>query len=157
MQPLSIPLYSFPGKPPLLGKGFGFISISHCKNALFLGWSSSPIGVDIESINRSFDFQKLSKKLLSKEENLLLSNSIEDDLSKKFLSIWVRKEALIKYAKGNILKDFKSWKINPSTNVAFSNTSFKKAYVNYTKYKSWLIGVASDYNLSKIPEINICC
>ena len=39
MDPLSIPLISEPGKPPSLYKGFGYASITYCRDALLIGWS----------------------------------------------------------------------------------------------------------------------
>ena len=52
IDPLSIPLKAPPSKPPLLEDGLGFVSISHCKDALVLGWSEEKIGLDIEISNR---------------------------------------------------------------------------------------------------------
>ena len=153
IEPLSIPLYAKPGQPPELDKGFGFSSISHCEDALLVGWSNSRIGVDIESINRSFDVKRLSNYLLSYKEKLFIQDSHEDSITKKFLSIWVRKEALVKYARGNILRDFKNWKINESSNSATCIITSKSISVNYAKFHSWMIGVASNSNLSTIPEI----
>ena len=60
MDPLSIPLFSEPGKPPSLYKGFGYVSISHCRDALLVGWSNSRIGIDIESTKRSINIDRLS-------------------------------------------------------------------------------------------------
>ena len=48
MDALNVPLQAPPGKPPLLENGLGFVGISHCKDALILGWSKEKIGLDIE-------------------------------------------------------------------------------------------------------------
>ena len=54
LDPLDIPLKAAPGEPPLLAKGWGYISMSHCSDALLIGWSSGKIGVDIERKDRLF-------------------------------------------------------------------------------------------------------
>ena len=58
LEPLEIPLKADPGKPPLLADGLGYISMSHCSDALLIGWSSTKIGVDIERKDRQFQAQK---------------------------------------------------------------------------------------------------
>ena len=50
LDPLKIPLKADPGKPPLLEKGWGHISMSHCSDALLVGWSLEKIGVDLETL-----------------------------------------------------------------------------------------------------------
>lgn len=153
VEPLSIPLYSKPAEPPLLGEGFGFLSISHCQDALFIGWSNKKIGVDIESINRNLDANKLSNYLCNKEEKLILYSYCKESFAYNFLSLWVRKEAVIKYSKGKIMRDFKSWIINESINTATCIRTSNIASVNLIKYKTWLIGVASEKRDNKIPKI----
>ena len=65
IEPLLIPLVSAPGKPPYLEEDNGYLSISHCRDALFVAWSKSKIGIDIESNNRDIDFKKNSNQLYS--------------------------------------------------------------------------------------------
>ncbi len=153
MDPLSIPLFSKPGKPPCLYKGFGYVSISHCRDALLIGWSNSRIGVDIESIKRSINIDRLSNYLLSNDEKLLIKNSNKKSEKKEFLSIWVRKEALIKYSKGNLFRDFKSWKLNQKLSNANHINLSQCPSIKYIYYKNWLIGVASDSKSNNSLEI----
>ena len=47
LEPLEIPLKADPGKPPLLTEELGHISMSHCSDALLIGWSSTKIGVAV--------------------------------------------------------------------------------------------------------------
>ena len=143
-DPLDIPLFSKPGKAPLLDKGFGFVSISHCNDGLFIGWSNTKIGVDIEPLNRNINVKRFSDYLLSNEEIQFIHESGENNVSEKLLSIWVRKEALVKYSQGNIFRDFKSWKINQSKNTANLDNSFETISVNNINFQKWLLGVASE-------------
>ncbi len=142
-DPLDIPLFSKPGKAPLLDKGFGYVSISHCDDGLLIGWSNKKIGVDIEPTNRIINVKRFSKYMLSKDEIEFIHKSGKN-VSEKLLSIWVRKEALVKYSRGNIFRDFKSWKINQSKNTANLDNSFETISVNNINFQKWLLGVASE-------------
>ena len=59
IKPLEVPLYSLPGKAPTLSKNFGYVSMSHCSDALFVGWSKDRIGVDIERVDRKANLQNI--------------------------------------------------------------------------------------------------
>ena len=152
-DPLLIPLNAPPGKAPILKKGFGFLSMSHCNDGFFLGWSNSEIGVDIESLNRRVDSKKISLYLFSEEEKEFLNYGENELLNEKFLSIWVMKEALVKYSKGNLLRDFKSWKIDFLNKTASNDNQVLNIFSNYFKYKSWMIGIASKEEITEIPNI----
>ena len=56
---LEIPLESAPSKPPKLPNHWGFLSFSHCCDALIVGWAPERIGVDLERADRSFEANKL--------------------------------------------------------------------------------------------------
>jgi len=152
-DPLDIPLFSKPGKAPLLDKGFGYVSISHCNDGLFIGWSNTKIGVDIEPLNRNINVKRFSDYLLSNEEIQFIHESGENNVSEKLLSIWVRKEALVKYSQGNIFRDFKSWKINQSKNTANLANSFTNISVYNINYQKWLLGVASEKEPVLYPPV----
>ena len=152
-DPLDIPLFSKPGKAPLLDKGFGYVSISHCNDGLFIGWSNTKIGVDIEPLNRNINVKRFSDYLLSNEEIQFIHESGENNVSEKLLSIWVRKEALVKYSQGNIFRDFKSWKINQSKNTANLANSSTNISVYNVNYQKWLLGVASEKEPVLYPPV----
>ena len=152
-DPLDIPLFSKPGKAPLLDKGFGYVSISHCNDGLFIGWSNTKIGVDIEPLNRNINVKRFSDYLLSNEEIQFIHESGENNVSEKLLSIWVRKEALVKYSQGNIFRDFKSWKINQSKNTASLANSSTNISVYNVNYQKWLLGVASEKEPVLYPPV----
>ena len=145
LDPMLVPLIAEPKKPPLLKEGYGNISISHCNDALIIGWSKRKIGIDIESNNRSLDTNRISKYLLSKEENSYCKSNDYQTFRDKFLSIWVRKEALVKLDHGKIIRDFKDWNIDFFNNVASSQYKLKPIPVKYMRYKTWSIGIASEY------------
>ena len=143
IKPLEVPILALPNKPPYLEESFGFLSISHCKDGLIIGWSTSKLGIDMEPQNRSLDAKKLSKFLLSSQEKeYLYSNKY--NLNEKFISIWVRKEALIKFSHGNIIRDFKNWQIDFDKNTGKHKKISGNIFVKCIKYKNWFIGIASE-------------
>ena len=146
LKPLEIPIIAKPNKPPFLKNNLGFVSISHCKDGLIIGWSISKLGIDIESRDRSLVLKKISQFLLSSQEKQYLYSN-KNNLREKFLSIWVRKEALIKLSHGNIIRDFKIWQIDLNKNIAKNKKIPRSIFVRCIKYKKWLIGLASENNI----------
>ena len=63
-----IPLEAPPGHPPTLAAGWGWISISHTRDALLLGWSSQRIGVDLERHDRSFAAEALCRRFFCADD-----------------------------------------------------------------------------------------
>ena len=108
-DPLKIPLKADPGKPPLLEEGWGNISISHCSDALLIGWSSEKIGVDIERKDREFHAHKLSKRFFSKDENRGIENLTSSQAKEEVLKRWIIKEAAIKWHNGKISNNLSQW------------------------------------------------
>ena len=142
ISPLDIPLESFPGKPPILKGELGNISISHCKDALFIGWSTKNIGVDIERKDRKFKSNNIAEKYFLKEERKELEKLSGEKRRLSILKLWVLKEAAIKYQRGTIMRDLSLWEINnkytsahhKSLNISLNTFCFHK--------KSWVLGIA---------------
>ena len=40
LSPSEVPIYSIPSNRPLLAKGWGYLSLSHCSDAILISWSS---------------------------------------------------------------------------------------------------------------------
>lgn len=148
---LDVPIYSPPGKAPKIMDGFGYITLSHCKTGTVIGWAEEKIGIDIESKNRSFDYELVAKRFFFKNEiDILLKNPKE--ISKhKALSMWVIKEAAIKWQEGKIYNDLANW----GTNNNFIQNSISKIKLNsyLINYESWIIGIVIKNNLNTINPI----
>ena len=71
MHPLKIPIDAPPSRPPILKKGYGFVSLSHCIDAVVVGWSNSEIGIDIERRDRKINFNVISNKIFQSIEIIL--------------------------------------------------------------------------------------
>ena len=87
------------GKPYLKSEKL-FFSVSHTKNRLFIAFSSENIGIDAEYKFRKTNYSALMKKLSIQEQNFV-SSPLD------FLRLWTKKESVVKYMGGSILKDLK--------------------------------------------------
>lgn len=77
-----------------------YFSISHSGDMVYCAFSDNEIGIDIE---KKRDIKRRDKyKLFSDNENEFTNNS--DDLSSAFLTVWTRKESLVKL-NGLTIKD----------------------------------------------------
>ena len=155
VDPLQIPLHAEPGKPPKLAEGWGHMSLSHCSDALIIGWSRKKLGVDLEKSNRTFNAQKLVNRFFSKSEQEILKISNEQDLSQNVLSRWVIKEAAIKWQEGSIYEDLKQWDLAENYQWAYHKSRQCKINTRILYYKNWIIGIA--YNRNHYLNSPILC
>ena len=145
ISPKDIPLYSLPGKPPKILGNYGKISMSHCKDALLVGFSSKGIGVDIENINRIINIERfLKSKIISEKERMQIKKLNIDSQSKELMKIWVLKEAAIKFSLGSVINDFKKWDLLNDNKIA--KNSFLNLQINVMnkEIKNWSIGLATE-------------
>jgi 4'-phosphopantetheinyl transferase len=78
------------GKPSLLEFPEIHFNLSHCNNAIACAISSSPIGIDVETLER-----KISGSLIKHTMNEEEQEEIRKDPD-KFFRFWTQKEALVK-------------------------------------------------------------
>ena len=142
---LNIPLYAPPGKSPQLSEGWGHISISHCCDALFIGWSPKRIGVDIERIDRRFNPEKLAKRYFSKKEIDTLNDLRKEDLRIATLQNWVIKEAAIKWQQANLAGNISEWNFCKTSNLMIHESLGHKIGLHRIEYDSWYIAITYDH------------
>ncbi len=152
---LTIPLNAPPGKPPKLAKGWGYISFSHCCDALFIGWSKKKIGVDIERTDRSFNANELAKRYYSNKEIDSLKDLKDDELRFNVLKKWVIKEAAIKWQRGRLLENISHWNYCDKSRLATHNQHGFQVKVHQIINNIWCLGIAYDRNVH--PETLIIC
>ena len=151
---IKIPLYAPPSKSPKLKNGFGYISLSHCNNALLIGWSNQKIGVDLEKSNRLFDYKNLAKRYCFDSEKEFINEFEGDNYSKKILSIWVLKESAIKWEEGGIFADIRKWECR--NRFIINKVSKKKLNSYLLNYKDWIFGVVCNSKIkTKKPIVCI--
>ena len=145
-DPLEIPLKSEPGKPPLLAEGWGHLSMSHCSDALLIGWSSKKIGVDIERKNRKFQAYKLSKRFFTKGEHSELEDLTPSQAKEQVLKRWVVKEAAIKWQNAKISTNLSKWTWENNSSFAYNQSLGYQVKVYKQNYDKWTYAIALDAN-----------
>ncbi len=144
---MDIPLIAMPGKSPQLKHGWGCISLSHCRDALLIGWSPNRIGVDLERCDRSFSANQLALRYFSSLEKSQISELYGEDLRASVLEKWLIKEAAIKWQEGSLAADLVNWQCSSDSNYA---TNIKLGYqvaVRQFQYSDWRMAIAVENNL----------
>ena len=155
LEPLQIPLKADPGEPPLLGEGWGHVSISHCSDALLIGWSLERIGVDIERKDRKLNANELSKRFFSQSEHREIENLTSSQINEQVLMRWVIKEAAIKWQNGKISNNLSQWMWKNDSSFAYHKKLGHKVKIYKQSYKKWTYAIALNGNTT-INEPIIC-
>ncbi len=79
-------------------------NVSHSEDFALIGIDHSPIGVDIEYINRDYDFMNSLEFIFNDKEVSYIKNANHKNLV--FYSMWTRKEAFVKALGKGIDDDF---------------------------------------------------
>ena len=154
-DPLKIPLKADPGKPPLLATGWGHISLSHCSDALLIGWSNGKIGVDIERRDRKLQAHKLSKRFFNQYENHEIEDLTPNKAKEQVLKRWVVKEAAIKWQNGKISNNLSQWIWKNNSSFAYHEKLGYQVKVYKQCYDQWTYAIALDGD-SEIPKPIVC-
>lgn len=80
------------GRPFVLGRADVFISISHTKGAVMVGFSDRPLGVDIEQVK--IRRKSVENRIFTKSESTLVD--LSDNENKAFFTLWTLKESYLK-------------------------------------------------------------
>ena len=153
INPLEIPIIANPGEPPKLPKGMGYISFSHCRDAIVLIWHEKKIGIDIERADRNFNYAKLAKKYFL---NSTRSNNTSEINKNSILNQWCAIEAAIKWDHGKLAEDIKEWQYFEKEKTLFykkKNLNLKFTQINFYK---WTISLAYKQSSHLMHNI-ICC
>ena len=157
LNPLNVPLDGAFGKIPSIPPEYGYISLSHCDNALLIGWSTEKIGVDIERKDRTFDANNIMRRFYCNDEiNELKTIKNKDKLRIAVMKLWVLKESSIKLHQGTIAKDLFNWQINLKEKIAINNITKLTLNSYCFEYKDWYLGTASQNINIKELETVIC-
>ncbi len=155
LDPLEIPLKADPGKPPLLAEGWGHLSLSHCSDALLIGWSSEKIGVDIERKDRQFEAHKLSKRFFNQFENHELENLTAMQVKEQVLKRWIVKEAAIKWQRGKISTNLNKWIWKNNSSFAYHIKLGCQVKIHTQNHENWNYAIAFNQD-SRISNPIIC-
>ena len=144
LDPLDIPLKADPGEPPILAKGWGYISMSHCSDALLIGWSQGKIGVDIERKDRHLQAHKLSRRFFTQSENCEIENLPPSQAKEQVLKRWVVKEAAVKWQRDKIANNINQWIWNNKSLFAHHKKLDHKVKVYVQDLDKWTYAIAID-------------
>lgn len=148
-------MHASPGEAPKLSNGWGNISFSHCSDALLIGWSPEPLGVDIERTDRSFAAMRVAKRYLSKEEQSSIKELSSNNFRIAVLEYWLAKEAAIKWQRGSIAADLCHWSIKYNSDVAIHKIKEYQVKTHRLQYKNWSLAIASNFSSNFISPV-IC-
>ena len=152
LDPLEIPIKAHPGEPPILPPNMGYVSLSHCKDALTIVWHKRKIGIDIERRDRDFNHIKLAEKYFF-HTNKSTINKLTKNM---ILNQWCAVEAAIKWDHGKLAKDINHWQYFEKPKELIHKK--KNIHLNYSKinFHNWTIALAYEEKTSFNSEI-ICC
>ena len=139
LNPLEIPIIANPGEPPELPKGMGYCSFSHCNDAIILVWHDKRIGIDIERLDRNFNYAKLAKKYFLKSYS---SNNRSESYKNSILNQWCAVEAAIKWDRGTLAKDIKEWEYSENDKTLFHKKKKLKLKFTHINLHKWTISLA---------------
>ena len=146
LSEFEIPLISKLKSPPILEKGFGYLSISHCNKFILIGWSDYPIGVDIENFTRDIASVKLIKRYFTELKYLLSENINSNKVKEEILINWIVKESSYKCLREKSLTDLLSWKYNKKLSLAYKDDKSTCLNIKIFKYKIWNYCIAVHKN-----------
>jgi phosphopantetheinyl transferase len=129
--------------------------MSHCSDALLIGWSAGKIGVDIERKDRQFKAYKLSKRFFTKYENLEIENLTPSQAKEIVLKRWVVKEAAIKWQRGKLANDINHWIWRKKSSFAHHKKLGYKVKVYQQNHDQWTYAIAIDEDSNQRKPI-IC-
>lgn len=152
-KPLNVPLDAPPGKPPKLKNDLGNITFSHCRDALFIGWSDIKVGVDIERKDRNLKSASLIKRFYCEEEKRQLETLNHREKREKALKYWIIKEAAIKWQEGSISKDLPYWLIKEKQNKIYHEKQNILLNTEFQNYSLWSLGIAHKSNNLEIKPL----
>ncbi len=81
-------------KPYIISEEALYFSVSYSGQYIAMAFHSKEIGLDIEIVNNTFDYETIQEKVFNNEERLSIKEAALK--TKQFYTLWTRKEALIK-------------------------------------------------------------
>ena len=155
LSPLEVPLKATYGKPPELAKDYGYLSLSHCKDIILIGWSKAKIGIDIERKDRNILSKKIANRFFNSYENEILNQFKYQEYDFQVLKRWVIKESLIKWQRGKISFDLEKWSFDNNLNNARHPEFSNEVNIFFRKYKNWIISIATQEKLIENENLSL--
>lgn len=155
--PAELPLEAPPGRAPQLACGWGFISLSHCPDALLLAWSPWRIGVDLERADRRIPAGALVRRFFCASEQDALLALPDEHQRQAVLEHWLRKEAAIKWQRGSLAHDLAHWCCAPDGHLLVDQRDGTQLRAGLWRQGPWalaLVAAAGDVDAGANPVHN---
>lgn len=118
-------------------------NVSHSGDQILIAVGTKPVGIDIEYINRDFNFESILDSVFNIEE--IASINLSKDLSLSFYNLWTRKEAILKATGEGLADDL--------TQISVLNDSIKRGHTSFL-IKSFLSTQEYIGNLAVSSEVS---
>lgn len=125
-------------KPYLSTNSSIYFNVSHSENFGLIAISNCPVGIDIEFINPTYNFESLLGSVFNTNEITFIKNAKDKKLA--FFNLWTRKEAFVKAIGKGIDNDFS--KVPSLDGEHLFNVSF---FQNEKNWKIQSFEVARNY------------
>lgn len=152
VPPSWLPLAAPPGQPPQLGDGWGFVSLSHCPDALLLAWAPWRIGVDVERSDRAIPAAALLRRYFCEQEQLSLKALAAEPLRRAVLDHWVMKEAAVKWQQGSLGRDLAFWCCNADRDAVVDQRNGGVLSCWRWRYGAWTLALVSQDDMGCAPD-----
>ena len=143
IEPLEVPIFSFPHTQPILKKGWGYLSLSHCKDALIIAWSVKRIGVDIERSDRKFAYKRICERFFTKNEKIIFNNLNKNNQRKFVLNHWIMKESSFKWQKNKLPFDLFGWEWDEVLGTCKHEVLKQNLRFSLIHHDEWSIGLST--------------
>lgn len=155
VPPQEIPLHAPPGAPPSMRSDWGFVSLSHSHGSLLMAWSSAPVGVDLERLDRAFASEALMRRYYAASEQHQLKDLPKQAFHDSVLQHWLIKEAAIKWQQGSLAQDLSHWVVAADGLSASHQGKGFQVSAHYRPIGPWGTAIVSACE-QNLTEIRVC-
>lgn len=126
------------GKPTMDGSALHF-NFSDTKDAVLVGIAQHELGVDIETMTRRVNHERVAEHYFTPEEIADISSS--PDHKRRFLDFWTRKESVLKASGVGIMDDLRALRVDaPRNDIRISHGDFVRMAAPEYHVQSFAIG-----------------
>lgn len=155
------------GKPRMDGADLHF-NFSDTKDAVLIGIGPEELGVDLETMERRVDHERVAEHYFTPEEVQEIQDprpksegpdaaSEQDDLGKRrFLEFWTRKEAVLKASGVGIMDDLKVLRVQDGTHeISIAHEEFIRMAAAHYHISTFALGAAHVLSVASVPDAGL--
>ncbi len=132
------------GKPYVLSSSSLHVGVSHTEDVVAVAVSRYNFGIDMEHKNRPLHkMDAIIRRYFSKGEKAFVSGDGPEETRKRFLSVWVQKEAYIKYLGTGL------------SHLSKADTQSLPGQFYVAEHGSYILSVYAEKFMSPPKEVNV--